>query len=84
MITARQIRAARVLLGWTQQTLADKACVALTALKRLESQSGVRTHESTQDRVHRALRAAGIEFIWGSKGVGVLLREIEEEDKTSQ
>lgn len=84
MITAPQIRAARALLGWTQQTLADKACVALTALKRLESRKGSGTHESTQDRVHRALRAAGIEFIWGSKGVGVLLREIEEKEKTSK
>ena len=84
MITAPQIRAARALLGWTQQTLADKACVALTALKRLESRKGSGTHESTRDRVHRALRAAGIEFIWGSKGVGVLLREIEEKEKTSK
>ena len=34
MITARQTRAARALLGWTQETLADKALVSLTALKR--------------------------------------------------
>ena len=34
MITSRQVRAARALLGWTQEMLADKA---LTALKRLES-----------------------------------------------
>lgn len=37
MITSRQVRAARALLGWTQEMLADKALVALTALKRLES-----------------------------------------------
>ena len=37
MITSRQVRAARALLGWTQELLADKALVALTALKRLES-----------------------------------------------
>ena len=36
MITARQSRAARALLGWTQETLADKAQVSLTALKRLD------------------------------------------------
>ncbi len=40
MITARQSRAARALLGWTQETLADKARVSLTALKRLESENG--------------------------------------------
>ena len=37
MVTSRQVRAARALLGWTQDLLADKALVALTALKRLES-----------------------------------------------
>ena len=42
MITARQSRAARALLGWTQETLADRARVSLTALKRLESESGLR------------------------------------------
>jgi transcriptional regulator with XRE-family HTH domain len=31
MITYRQVRAARALLGWTQELLADKALVALTA-----------------------------------------------------
>ena len=57
MITARQSRAARALLGWTQETLADKAQVALTALKRLESQSGLEVFESTRDQVRRALEA---------------------------
>jgi hypothetical protein len=37
MITSRQVRAARALLEWSQELLADKALVALTALKRLES-----------------------------------------------
>lgn len=37
MITARQSRAARALLSWTQETLADKARISLTALKRLRS-----------------------------------------------
>ena len=39
MSTARQSRAARALLGWTQETLADKARISLTALKRLESEN---------------------------------------------
>ena len=38
MITGRQVRAARALLNWTQEMLAEKALVALTALKRLESE----------------------------------------------
>lgn len=59
MITARQFRAARALLGWTQETLADKARVSLTALKRLESTSGLEVFESTRDEVRRAFERAG-------------------------
>ena len=74
MTTARQSRAARAFLGWIQETLADKAQVALTALKRLESQSGLEVFESTRDQVRRALEAAGIVFLSTDKGEGVLLQ----------
>jgi len=73
MITARQSRAARALLGWTQETLADKARVALTALKRLESESGLRVHEDTRDQVRRAIEAAGVVLLTTDRGQGVLL-----------
>lgn len=73
MITARQSRAARALLGWTQETLADKARVSLTALKRLESESGLEVYESTRDQVRRAFEAAGIVFLNSDQGVGVML-----------
>ena len=53
---------------------ADKAQVALTALKRLESQSGLEVFESTRDQVRRALEAAGIVFLSTDKGEGVLLQ----------
>src|SRR5258708_28534776 len=58
MITSRQVRAARALLGWTQEMLADKAVIALTALKRLESDP-LKVREDTRHRVRRALQAAG-------------------------
>lgn len=74
MITARQSRAARALLGWTQETLADKAQVALTALKRLESKNGLEVFETTRDQVRRTLEAAGIVFLSTDKGEGVLLQ----------
>ena len=72
MITSRQSRAARALLGWTQETLADKARVSLTALKRLESISSLEVHESTRDQVRRALESAGIVLLSTDKGEGVL------------
>jgi len=72
MITARQSRAARALLGWTQETLADKARISLTALKRLESESGLEVYETTRDQVRRALEAAGVVLLSTDKGEGVL------------
>lgn len=74
MITSRQIRAARALLGWTQETLADTALVALTALKRLESDRlGVR--DSTREAVRAALESHGILFLSSARGTGVMLVE---------
>ncbi len=73
MITGRQVRAARALLNWKQEMLAEKALVALTALKRLESERGLLVHESTQDQVRRALEAAGVLFIDAERGRGVML-----------
>ncbi|MBX5141238.1 hypothetical protein HJB79_21070 [Rhizobium lentis] len=73
MITARQSRAARALLGWNQETLADKAQVSLTALRRLESENGLRVYESTRDQVRRALEANGIVFMATDRGEGVMV-----------
>lgn len=73
MITSRQSRAARALLGWTQETLADKARISLTALKRLESESGLEVYESTRDQVRRAFEQGGIVFMNSDQGIGVLL-----------
>ena len=73
MITSRQSRAARALLGWSQETLADKARVSLTALKRLESENRLEVYESTRDQVRRALEAAGIVLLSTERGQGVLL-----------
>ena len=73
MITFRQVRAARALLGWTQETLADKALVALTALKRFESENGLQVREDTRDRVRAALEASGIMILASERGEGVML-----------
>ena len=73
MITARQSRAARALLGWNQETLADKAQVSLTALKRLESRNGLEVYESTRDQVRRALERNGIVILTSDQGEGVML-----------
>jgi DNA-binding XRE family transcriptional regulator len=73
MITARQSRAARALLGWTQETLADKAQVSLTALKRLESENGLEVYETTRDQVRRAFEGNGIVLLTSDQGEGVMV-----------
>ena len=71
MITPRQIRAARALLGWSQQQLADKAIVSLNAVTRLE-RGEVDPRVSTIAAVEKALLKGGVEFIEaGEKGEGV-------------
>jgi predicted transcriptional regulator len=74
MITPRQIRAARALLGWSQQHLADKAIVSLNAVTRLEK-GNVDSRVSTVGAIEKALTRAGIEFLPSdTKGEGVRLR----------
>lgn len=69
MVTPRQLRAARALLGWSQQDLADMAIVSLNAVTRLE-RAEVDPRMSTVTALERALRKAGVEFLgegpnWG-------------------
>lgn len=70
MVTPRQIRAARALLGWSQQQLADAAIVSLNALIRLE-RGQVDSRMSTVNAVTRALTKAGIEFPSDERSEGV-------------
>ncbi|ALR20817.1 XRE family transcriptional regulator [Paracoccus suum] len=84
MITSRQTRAARALLGWTQEMLADKAKVSLTALKRMESAAELRVYESTSDQVRRALEAEGIAFIRSGRNEGVMLVDVHEAAERSR
>jgi len=74
MITPRQIRAARAILGWSQQQLADKAIVSLNAVTRLEK-GKVDSRTSTVAAIEKALIKAGVEFLAADvKGEGVRLR----------
>lgn len=75
MVTARQIRAARALLGWSQQELADRAIVSVNAVIRLE-RGRVDSRISTLIALHQALLKGGVEFIPAdAKGEGVRLSQ---------
>jgi transcriptional regulator with XRE-family HTH domain len=72
----RQSRAARSLLGWTQQKLADSAGVALATVQFFESNKREPIPNNLV-AIRRALEDAGVEFTAakGGKGVGVRLKE---------
>ena len=62
MITARQVRAARALLGWTQKTLSEKSGVSLPVLARFE-RGEADTRGNALILLEKAIRRAGIELI---------------------
>jgi predicted transcriptional regulator len=62
IVSSRQIRAARGLLGWTRTKLADKAIVSTTTVADIE-RGDVNPRVSTMDAIVVALEKAGIEFL---------------------
>ncbi len=60
--SARQIRAARGLLGISQAEMAKLAGVSRSALVRLESESGTST-DRTRMRLGETLESRGIQFL---------------------
>ncbi len=77
MLTGGQVRAARGLLGWNQQGLADAAGIGFATIQRLERQNGIVSGNiGTIEKLIVAFENAGIEFIEenGGKGPGVRWR----------
>ena len=75
MITPEQCRAARGLLDWSQQRLADAAQVGIVTVRQLESGQN-QPRRATLIVVRRTLEDAGVELIdENGGGVGVRLRE---------
>ncbi|MEI9422218.1 helix-turn-helix transcriptional regulator [Mesorhizobium sp. Cs1299R1N1] len=74
-VTAGQLRAARGLIGWSQQDLAEKAEVGRATIADFEA--GKRApYATTLGRLQETLIAAGVEFIpENGGGAGVRLRK---------
>jgi transcriptional regulator with XRE-family HTH domain len=63
MISGRQIRAARALLGWSGKKLADKCGISLKTLRRYEPQNGVPTGSAkVLESIESVLEVHGIIF----------------------
>ncbi len=73
MITARQIRAARGLLEWSGDDLANKVGITRATLSKIESDI-VQPQERTLARISEAFDMHGIEFLDGD---GVKMRQQE-------
>jgi hypothetical protein len=75
LVNGRQLRAARVLLGWDQARLAASARVAIGTVRRMESFDGaIGSQTGTLHRVQTALEKGGIEFLDDDRP-GVRLKE---------
>jgi predicted transcriptional regulator len=74
-VSIRQIKAARALLGWSQDDLAKHAGVSVPTIKRLEAVEGdIGGRAETRESLVAALQRAGIEFIAeNGGGLGVRL-----------
>jgi hypothetical protein len=75
MITASQCRAARGLLDWTQQELADAARIGVATVRVFEGEAA-ETRPAILAALRRALELAGVEFIdENGGGLGVRYRK---------
>lgn len=63
-LTIRHVKAARALLGWSQDDLADRSGVSIQTVKRLEALGAGKVGglEETRDKIAAALVKAGIVF----------------------
>jgi hypothetical protein len=75
-LTSAQIRAARALIRWSAEDLANASSVGVTTIRRAELTSDETSMTAANDQaIRRALEVAGIEFIdENGGGPGVRLR----------
>lgn len=77
IITGAQLRAARALLRWSAESLAEKTKIGVATIRRAETADGqLAMTEGNQLAIRRALEAAGVIFIAeNGEGPGVRLRK---------
>jgi predicted transcriptional regulator len=77
MVSVRQVKAARALLGWSQDDLAKRSGLSYPTIARLEVSDGdLHGREATVSAIVGALEAAGAIFVpENGEGEGVRLRK---------
>ena len=83
MVTIRQVKAARSLLGWSQADLARRSGISEPTIARLEAVDGeLGGREETGRKIQSALETAGVEFIdENGGGPGVRLKKRQQKKK---
>jgi transcriptional regulator with XRE-family HTH domain len=76
MITPRQLRAARVLIGWTRARLSKEARVSMKTTQAFEQGRVTSPLMTTEHKWRRALERAGVMFLDEDEhgGAGVRLK----------
>jgi len=80
-LSVRQVKAARALLGWSQETLSEKSGVPLSTIKRIEAADGDSLPASVNaEKIECALtqgKKGGVVFIEADTlgGTGVRLKK---------
>ncbi|WP_092237796.1 helix-turn-helix transcriptional regulator [Bradyrhizobium sp. Gha] len=76
-VSIRQIKAARALLGWSQDDLARAAELSVPTIKRLEASDGLLGgRDQTVQKIVTAVVSAGVDFLSeNGSGQGVRLRK---------
>mgnify|MGYP003892184913 CR=1 FL=1 len=78
MLQSETCRAARALIDWSQQRLADAANVGISTVKKFEGGHTTPTPNNL-NALRNALEGAGVEFVSEELGgPGVLLRRLRE------
>lgn len=75
-LKSRHLRAARALLGWTQDELADRAGLARRTIMWIETDRG-RTRSATMTKIVSAFASAGVTFDMSRGGSIVIGDETE-------
>jgi transcriptional regulator with XRE-family HTH domain len=80
-VSIRQIKAARSLLAWSQERLAEECGVSIPTIKRLESEDGeLGGRADTGAKIIAALQAAGVEFTNGGQP-GVRMKKVAQNEE---
>src|SRR5258706_1646080 len=79
-LSARQIRAARALLGWSRRELATLSGVSEGTIKAIE-QGAVDTRLTTMHKLAQTFAACSIEFVAEDPWTGVVVKNTEADRK---